>query len=871
MKTKFVKIIGLLLIACFLFFPDLAIAQDDPFGVNNLNIVLEQDIDPKSAIVNIINIVLGFLGLIAVIIIIYGGFVWMMSGGESEKIDKAKKILKNGLIGLVIILLSWGIATYIFSKIIEIGGGGGTGSITPGTSFNLGYGALGNCTLESVYPAPSQKEVARNTIIMMTFKEELDPLSVCVDAADNPCACGVAPCNLINTDNFEIYPTLEPANKLTNAVASITADNKTIVITPQEYLGSASGKMDYTVKISGIKKADGDLMFKTCANDVYFEWSFEVSDKLDLEPPIIVNSGVFPPTDNSKDFKDIIESVAATGSIKVLSCPNIYKQAKIVSYSTLTGSHDIESIEVNPNYSQNFNNLYVYITSDELQAQLRDAQNNLLGSAVINNNVINFPNYFSLEVGDHVDGDSWEIEINSRILADNLVVGSQTYVFGDNSNANMIEVPLLCNKVTVATNIYNKLLAHLDLDSITVNNDLISFKAKVAGSSGNNIFFNSTSNNAFEFVPMSGGADQTVSYTINDKADQPMNSVIQINFNEAINPMTAVGPANLVSDDIRVFNKGGAIAGAACSLNSDCESYNCDSAFCVGDYLSGEFRISNAYKTLEFVSDWECGVNGCGGKVFCLPAESNLEVEIMAPDLFECTIDADCSTKQPFSTCQLDTDLAYETCQNGDSNNYPLADINLINGIVDTALNSFDGNRNNYSDGPVSFFNQNNPNINGDNYKWSFWINDVINLEPPVIESVSPEQGKDDATRDEIIKVQFDSLMQSSTLRTGSVLSNGIRHQYVNLKSFSGAVGYWISSLNHDTDNDGMLDKTYAYINHTNLPPSVTWRSQVGSGVRNIYQNCFKPSKGPGCNTTEDNPSCCFGAITDTLTDGNCP
>ncbi len=92
-------------------------AQADPYGTTDLGIQLDPEIEPRRAVVNIINIALSFLGLIAVIIVIYGGFVWMTSGGEAEKVNKAKKILKNGLIGLAIILLSWGIVTWVISQL----------------------------------------------------------------------------------------------------------------------------------------------------------------------------------------------------------------------------------------------------------------------------------------------------------------------------------------------------------------------------------------------------------------------------------------------------------------------------------------------------------------------------------------------------------------------------------------------------------------------------------------------------------------------------------------------------------------------------------------------------------------------------------
>lgn len=71
--------------------------------------------DLKDTAVNIVNLVLGFLGLIAVVIILIGGFKWMTAGGNEEKVGEAKKLLIAGLIGLVIILLAWGIATWVIS------------------------------------------------------------------------------------------------------------------------------------------------------------------------------------------------------------------------------------------------------------------------------------------------------------------------------------------------------------------------------------------------------------------------------------------------------------------------------------------------------------------------------------------------------------------------------------------------------------------------------------------------------------------------------------------------------------------------------------------------------------------------------------
>ncbi|MDD2288077.1 MAG: hypothetical protein PHY55_04505, partial [Bacteroidales bacterium] len=58
----------------------------------------------------------------AVSIVIYGGFIWMTAEGNEEKISKAKGILKAGVIGLAIVLASWGIASLVLNKL-----GGATG------------------------------------------------------------------------------------------------------------------------------------------------------------------------------------------------------------------------------------------------------------------------------------------------------------------------------------------------------------------------------------------------------------------------------------------------------------------------------------------------------------------------------------------------------------------------------------------------------------------------------------------------------------------------------------------------------------------------------------------------------------------------
>ncbi len=76
--------------------------------------------DPVVVVSYIINWVLSLLGLVALVLIIYAGFMWMSAAGNEERVTKAKDILKAAVIGLVIILGSYGIANYVFSTIVNI-------------------------------------------------------------------------------------------------------------------------------------------------------------------------------------------------------------------------------------------------------------------------------------------------------------------------------------------------------------------------------------------------------------------------------------------------------------------------------------------------------------------------------------------------------------------------------------------------------------------------------------------------------------------------------------------------------------------------------------------------------------------------------
>ncbi len=110
--------------------------------------------DPRNIVANIVNISLGFLGILAILIIMYAGFLWMMSGGNIDKINKAKRILIGGFIGLVIVLSSFAIASFVLDAIFRAttdgsasGGTGGLAGPIGGGGSGGGSGGSGNLTL----------------------------------------------------------------------------------------------------------------------------------------------------------------------------------------------------------------------------------------------------------------------------------------------------------------------------------------------------------------------------------------------------------------------------------------------------------------------------------------------------------------------------------------------------------------------------------------------------------------------------------------------------------------------------------------------------------------------------------------------------
>jgi hypothetical protein len=169
-------------------------AQVD-LGLNFAGQIGLSDQDPRVTVAKVIRIGLGFLGIIAVCLLLYAGFLWMNSGGNEEKIATAKKLLINATIGLAIILSAFGIASFIITRLLSAtggsGGGGGGGVCNPsciagevccsgvcvfGTSCSI-FGST-PFTVRNTIPVNRMEGLPRNTVITYKFNEPIRAASV---------------------------------------------------------------------------------------------------------------------------------------------------------------------------------------------------------------------------------------------------------------------------------------------------------------------------------------------------------------------------------------------------------------------------------------------------------------------------------------------------------------------------------------------------------------------------------------------------------------------------------------------------------------------------------------------------------------------
>ncbi len=107
--------------------PGVALAATSPFteaqklvgGVGTEAGIGQQQTLPV-IIGRIINVALGFIGIVLLVILLLAGFNWMTAGGDMEKVKKAQGQIKNAIIGLIIIVAAFAISNFVLSSLVNV-------------------------------------------------------------------------------------------------------------------------------------------------------------------------------------------------------------------------------------------------------------------------------------------------------------------------------------------------------------------------------------------------------------------------------------------------------------------------------------------------------------------------------------------------------------------------------------------------------------------------------------------------------------------------------------------------------------------------------------------------------------------------------
>jgi|GEM_PF-945075 len=115
MKKNIIKF-TLFLLVVVIFFPlamNAAAIFDDGGVIASDSTLPTEGTSPVARIILIIQVSLSFLGAITTIVLVYAGFLFAFSGGNPSTVDKARKTLTWALIGMLVVLASWAMTTFV--------------------------------------------------------------------------------------------------------------------------------------------------------------------------------------------------------------------------------------------------------------------------------------------------------------------------------------------------------------------------------------------------------------------------------------------------------------------------------------------------------------------------------------------------------------------------------------------------------------------------------------------------------------------------------------------------------------------------------------------------------------------------------------
>ena len=67
----------------------------------------------------LVGLILSFVGVIFLVLTVYAGIMWMTAQGNSAKVEKAKDLLINAVIGLVIVSAAYSLTIFVGNQLVK--------------------------------------------------------------------------------------------------------------------------------------------------------------------------------------------------------------------------------------------------------------------------------------------------------------------------------------------------------------------------------------------------------------------------------------------------------------------------------------------------------------------------------------------------------------------------------------------------------------------------------------------------------------------------------------------------------------------------------------------------------------------------------
>ncbi|MBT3539385.1 hypothetical protein HOF40_01105 [Candidatus Parcubacteria bacterium] len=313
------------------------------------------------------------------------------------------------------------------------------------------------------------------------------------------------------------------------------------------------------------------------------------------------------------------------------------------------------------------------------------------------------------------------------------------------------------------------------------------------------------------------------------------NTILQINFDEPVDPTVTQG----------YFSQNGSFQNIL--VNTE------------GTMVTGTWKITNGYKTVEFISDEPCGLNSCGDTMYCLPV--------------------DC-TGESTDECTKEYNMLVRTAEwthNADA----LFEAQPFSGVYDLAFNGLDNINDNAVNGVNETLNRpteasgytgkiiNEGEGGPDNYWWNIRVKNEIDMSRPYVADTLPGVDAEDIDGEAKVEIGFNRVMWLSTLKSSISITEHPAHvcaqaavgdvapENVVCEDHERLDDIWFSVRANNTN-----DRTVSYIKHRTFGPNgldLYYFPSIPSTVKGTNQNCLYPGYGPWQNSSadKDHPSTC--------------